>query len=42
MQTTKDQIINADLKNSLMASKVDQVEAHMERMIQMAADKESL
>ncbi len=42
MQTMKEQIIIANLKNSLMASKVAQVEAHMECMIQMAADEESL
>ena len=42
MQTTKEQIINANLKNSLMALKVAQVEAQMECMIQVAADEESL
>ncbi len=42
MQTMKEKIINANLKNSLMASKVAQVEAQMECMIQVVADKESL
>jgi hypothetical protein len=42
MQTMKEQIINTNLKNSLMASKVAQVGAQMERMIQVAADEESL
>jgi hypothetical protein len=43
MQTTKEQIINANLKNSsLMASKVAQVGAQMECMIKVAAKEESL